>query len=135
MDAVDQAIIEALRRDGRAPFTAIAEAVGTSEGTVRGRLKRLVDSGTIRQFTIRTAGAAVQALVEVTVEPHHPSEKVAAEIRSWPGIQSVWEVTGDKDLLVVADCPTSQHLNALIDRIRTVEGADSTHSRLILKEH
>lgn len=135
MDDVDRAIIVALREDARASFTAIAQQVGTSEGTVRARMKRLVADGTIRQFTIRTAGADVKALVEVTVEHHFPTDQVAKEIRSWDGIEAVWEVTGEKDILVVADCPTTQSLNALIDRVRTLDGADSTRSRLILKEH
>lgn len=135
MDEVDRAILAALRLDGRASYTAIAAQVGTSEGTVRARMKRMVEDGTIQRFTVRTAGSAVKALVEVTVEPHHPTEEVAAAIRSWEGIESVWEVTGDKDILVLADCPTTQHLNDLIDRVRTLDGADSTRSRLILKEH
>ncbi len=135
MDDVDQAILAVLRQNARESYTAIAQQVGTSEGTVRARMKRLVDTGTIRQFTIQTAGADVKALVEVTVEPHHPTEAVAREIRSWSDVQGVWEVTGDKDILVVADCPTTQSLNELIDRIRAVDGADSTKSRLILKEH
>ncbi|MCA1819377.1 MAG: Lrp/AsnC ligand binding domain-containing protein [Halobacteriales archaeon] len=51
------------------------------------------------------------------------------------GVDSVWEVTGDNDILVVADCPTTAELNAIIDRIRDVPGTQATRSRLVLKEH
>ena len=39
------------------------------------------------------------------------------------------------DIVVVADCPNTSDLNAIIDRIREVPGTQATRSRLILKEH
>lgn len=135
MDDVDRKIIALLREDARASFTAIAEKVGTSEGTVRARVRRLVDDGTIRQFTVRTAGSHVKALVEVAVTANVHTSDVAKRIRQWEGVDAVWEVTGDNDILVVADCPTTADLNAIIDRIRDVPGTQATRSRLVLKEH
>lgn len=135
MDDVDRKIIALLREDARASFTAIADKVGTSEGTVRARVRRLVDDGSIRQFTIRTAGSHVKALVEVAVTANVHTSDVAKRIRQWEGVDAVWEVTGDNDILVVADCPTTADLNAIIDRIRDVPGTQATRSRLVLKEH
>jgi DNA-binding Lrp family transcriptional regulator len=135
MDDVDRRILRLLREDARKSFTHIAEAIGTSEGTVRSRVKRLVDEGTIRQFTIRTAGSHVKALVEVAVTANVHTAEVAKRIRSWDGVDAVWEVTGENDILVVADCPTTADLNAIIDRIRDVPGTQATRSRLVLKEH
>jgi DNA-binding Lrp family transcriptional regulator len=135
MDDVDRRILSLLRQNSRDSFTAMAEAVGTSEGTVRSRVKRLVDQGTIRQFTIRTAGNQVKALVEVNVVANVHSGDVAKAIRAWDGVDAVWEITGDNDLLVVADLPNTSDLNGLIDRIRGIPGTQATRSRLILKEH
>ena len=42
MDQLDTQIIRILQKDGRASNAGIARAVGVSEGTVRRRLKRLV---------------------------------------------------------------------------------------------
>lgn len=113
----------------------MAEAVGVSEGTIRSRMKRLTQDGTIRQFTIRTAGNQVKALVEVAVKANVHTVEVAKVIRAWDGVEAVWELTGDNDLMVVADCPTTTDLNALIDRVRLIPGTEATRSRLILKEH
>ncbi len=135
MDDTDRTIISILRDNARATYTEIAKQVGTSEGTIRARLKKLVDEGTITKFTIRTAGSHVKALVEVAVESNVQSDGVAAAIRAWDGVESVWEVTGDNDIVVVADCPTTAGLNELIDRIRGIQGTRATRSRLILKEH
>ncbi len=135
MDDVDRRIIALLREDARASFTAIAKNLGTSEGTVRARIKRLVDEGTIRKFTIHTSGNHVKALVEVDVEAHTHTKEVADTIRAWDGVEAVWEVTGDNDILVVADCPTTSQLNEIIDGIREIPGTQATRSRLILKEY
>ena len=135
MDDVDVKILRELRRDGRASFTALAKSVGTSEATVRARMKRLQGEGTIRGFTVRTAGGQVKALVEVNVQSNVHSAIVAKAIRAWDDVESVWEVTGDNDIIVVADCPDASHLNAIIDRIRDIPGTQATRSRLILREH
>ncbi|HUR62716.1 MAG TPA: Lrp/AsnC family transcriptional regulator [Candidatus Thermoplasmatota archaeon] len=135
MDDVDRRILSLLRENSRESFTDMAKAIGTSEGTVRARVKRLVDEGTIKQFTIRTAGNQVKALVEVTVLANVHTADVAKVIRAWDGVDAVWEITGDNDMLVVADCPNTSDLNGLIDRIRGIPGTQATRSRLILKEH
>lgn len=135
MDEVDQGILAALRENARASFTAIAEEVGSSEATVRARIKRMVDDAVIEKFTIRTGAGNVKALVRLTLESHADAASVAARIAQWPDVESVWEVTGDTDMVIVADCGTSRELNALIDRIRAVEGTKATQSELVLSEH
>ena len=135
MDDVDRQILARLRDNARESFTEIAEEVGTSEGTVRARIKKMVDEGTIRKFTIRTAGSHVKALIEVAVTNNVHTNDVASKIRSWEGVEAVWEVTGDNDIVVVADCPNTSDLNAIIDKIRAIAGTQATRSRLILKEH
>ncbi len=54
MDDLDREILSILRRDARTPYTEIADRVGTSEGTVRNRVERLVDDGVIERFTVAT---------------------------------------------------------------------------------
>lgn len=134
MDDIDRRLLALLRANGRASFTSLANEVGTSEGTIRARMKRLVSDGTITQFTIRTAGSQVKALIEVVVERNTQTSDVSAAIRTWDGVESVWEVTGEQDLVIVADCPDTARLNQLIDDIRGIPGTDATRSRLILRE-
>lgn len=134
MDDTDRRLLALLRLNARASFTSLAKELGTSEATVRARMKRLVDSGTIRRFTIRTAGNNVKALIEVRITSHADTGRIAGDVSAWDGVEAVWEVTGDNDLVVVADCPDANRLNSLIDRIRAVEGTESTRSRLVLRE-
>ncbi len=135
MDDVDRHLLRLLRQNARESFTNLAKAVGTSEGTVRARVKRMVDDGVISKFTVRTAGQAVKALIEVRVESNVHTSNIAEQIGQWEGIEALWELTGDDDIVVVADCQTPGKLNEIIDRIREIPGTRATRSRLILKEY
>lgn len=48
LDSVDRAIVDALHRDGRAPWAQIAETVGVSAATVRKRFDSLHREGIVR---------------------------------------------------------------------------------------
>ena len=51
MDRIDVAIVDILSTDGRASNAQIARHVGVSEGTVRRRLKRMVEEDVV-QFRV-----------------------------------------------------------------------------------
>lgn len=134
MDDLDERILERLQVDGRAPYTAIADAVGTSEGTVRSRVKRLIDDGTIQQFTVRVRGANVRALVEVQVEANLLGTEIAGQVLELPGVREVWELTGEWDLAALVDVDSTEALNEVVDGIRRIEPARATRTRVILDE-
>lgn len=134
MDDVDRKLLRLLKGDARASFVDLAKVLGTSEGTVRARVKRLQEDGIVRRFTIQTAGSNVKALVEVRIETNIATGKLAAEIAGWDGVERVWEVAGEYDVVVIVDVESTAALNEIIDRIRQFPGTQSTRSRLILKE-
>ncbi|WP_367159119.1 Lrp/AsnC family transcriptional regulator [Mesorhizobium sp.] len=54
MDDFDRRLIALLRLDGRMPIAALAEKLQVSRGTIQKRLDRLISSGAVRGFTVRT---------------------------------------------------------------------------------
>ena len=67
----NRAIIEALQRDGRQPYGAIAEAVGLSEAAVRRRVQRLRESGIMQIVAVTDPlqlGFTRQAMIGISVE-------------------------------------------------------------------
>jgi len=133
-DELDDALLRLLRDDARASFVDLARDLGTSEGTVRARLKKLVDTGVIRGFTIRTAGLGVKAMVSVQVEANVRTQSVSQRIREFEGVTDVWEVSGDEDILVRIDTSTTEALDDVVERIRNLGDVRHTNSRLILRE-
>jgi len=76
MDDTDREIIKILKNNGRATYGDIGKKVGLSEGAVRKRIKALVDSGVIRNFTVKvglTEGA--EAITLLSVNPSLPTSQ------------------------------------------------------------
>src|ERR1700734_12757 len=71
LDAPNRAIIEALQRDGRQPYGAIAQEVGLSEAAVRRRVQRLREAGIMQIVAVTDPlqlGFTRQAMIGITVE-------------------------------------------------------------------
>ncbi|HET6404315.1 MAG TPA: Lrp/AsnC family transcriptional regulator [Candidatus Thermoplasmatota archaeon] len=135
MDDLDRALLRILKDNARESFVRMAEVLGTSEGTVRARLKKLQDEGTIRKFTIQTAGSNVKALIDIRIETNVNMSTVSEQIQTWDGVERVWEVTGEHDIVVIVDVASTNELNGIVDRIRAFKEVQSTRSRLILREY
>jgi len=134
MDGLDREILEVLRRDARTPYTEVADAVGTSEGTVRNRVERMVEAGVIERFTVATRAGNVKAMIEVGVDVDVDTPTVAGEMAAWEEVDFVWQVSGETDIVLVVDAADTERLNDLITRARRLDQVVSTKTRLILDE-
>lgn len=134
VDGIDEKLLELLRADARESYVDLAKKLGTSEGTVRTRLKKLVDEGTIRKFTIRTAGSNIKSIIEIKVERNVNTSDISGQIAKWKGVEQVFEISGENDILVVAEAQHTLQLNEIIEKIRGFPQVQATRSRLILKE-
>ena len=134
MDDTDRKLLRLLKANARESFVDLARVLGTSEGTVRARVKRLQEDGIVRRFTVQTGGSNVKALIEVRIETNVNTGKISGEIATWEGVERVWEVAGEHDIVVIVDVESTAALNDIIERIRQFPETQSTRSRLILKE-
>jgi DNA-binding Lrp family transcriptional regulator len=134
MDDLDRHILNILRRDARTPYTEIAEEVGTSEGTIRNRVERMLDEGAIERFTVATRTGNVKAMVEVGVAVDVDTRAVSDEMADWEAVDYVWQVSGEEDIVLVVDADDTNALNALITKARELDEVVSTKTRLILNE-
>ncbi|WP_336135907.1 Lrp/AsnC family transcriptional regulator [Natronomonas amylolytica] len=134
MDDLDRQILAILRRDSRTPYTEIAEEIGTSEGTVRNRVERLIDEGVIERFTIATRTGNVKAMVEIGVAVDVDTGDISDRMADWKEVDFVWQVSGEEDIVVVADTTDTGTLNDMITRARELDEVVSTKTRLILDE-
>ena len=100
MDELDTRIVEILQGDGRASNAGIARQVGVSEGTVRRRLKRLVQEEYIQVVALpdpAKMGYNSQALVGVQVDPDKVSQ-VADDLSGLKEVKWVAITTGAFDI-------------------------------------
>jgi len=134
MDDLDREILNILRRDARTPYTEIADQVGTSEGTIRNRVERMVESGIIDRFTVSTRTGNVKAMIEITVDVDVNTGGLTEQFAEWKRVDFVWQVSGEEDIVLVVDATDTDDLNELISRAREREEVLGTKTRLILDE-
>ena len=134
MDDTDREIIKILKNDGRASYSDIGKRVGLSEGAVRKRIKALVDSGVIRQFTIKmgvTEGA--EAIALLSINPSFPTSEVSQMLRKISNVETVYEVTGEYDIVVIIAGLNIAEVNECVEKIRRVDGVVKTNTMIILR--
>ena len=134
MDNMDAKLLELLRDNARESFVNLAKQLNTSEGTIRARVKKLQDDGVIRKFTLRTAGSNIKTIIEIEVERNVNCSEISSKIAKWAEISEVYEISGEHDILVIAEAANTAQLNEVIEKIREFPEVKSTRSRLILKE-
>ena len=134
MDDLDRQILDILRRDARTPYTEIAEQVGTSEGTVRNRVERLLDDGIIERFTVSTRTGNIKAMIEVSVKVNVHTTEISETMPEWDQVDFVWQVSGEEDVVLVVDAADTGAVNQLITRAREMDEVENTKTRLILDE-
>ncbi|MGC8936579.1 MAG: Lrp/AsnC family transcriptional regulator [Candidatus Methanomethylicaceae archaeon] len=134
VDTIDMKILSFLKDDARVPYTKIAKEIGLSEAAVRKRVERMRDEGIIKKFTVEIeTGERVQALILITVQPSYPNPQVAQAVRKIGGVDQVFEVAGDVDVIAVASGKNIHEINKHIDDIRKIEGVAKTSSMIVLR--
>lgn len=134
MDDTDREIIKILKNDGRATHSDIGKKVNLSEGAVRKRIKALIDSGVIRRFTVRmgvTEGA--EAITLLSINPSVPTSKVSKMLTQFPNVETVYEITGQYDIVAIIAGLNIAEVNECVEKIRRVEGVENTNTMIILR--
>lgn len=134
MDDTDREIIRILKNDGRATYSDIGKRVSLSEGAVRKRIKALVDSGVIRRFTIKvrlTEGA--EAIALLSINPSFPTSDVSKLLKKFLNVETVYEITGQYDIVVIISSLNIAEVNECIEKIRQVDGVVNTNTMIILR--
>ena len=135
MTSTDRKLIAALRRNARASVSDIAAEIGVSRATVRARLDRLVESGEILGFTVMlksdVEGAPVQGVILIGIEGKG-TERIVSTLRGMPEVQRIHTTNGRWDLIVELGAETLAGLDAVLRRIRLIDGVATSETSLYL---
>jgi Lrp/AsnC family transcriptional regulator for asnA, asnC and gidA len=133
VDEVDRKIIEALQRNGRESFRAVAARVGVSEATVRARYGRLTSEGILQVVGVTNPLGLGFEQALVGVKTSGPPSAVADEISKWPEADYVVVTAGQFDVVVEVVASDRTELLELTNRIRALDGVVSTETFLYLE--
>ncbi|MBI2166477.1 MAG: Lrp/AsnC family transcriptional regulator [Chloroflexi bacterium] len=116
MDELDRKIISILQVNGRASNARIAREVGVSEGTVRRRLKQLLQQGIIKVIAVpdpEKLGYHTEALIGVQVDPDK-LDIVASRLALLTEAQWVTVTTGAYDIFLWTTMKSAEDLGEFL---------------------
>lgn len=135
LDDTDRALLALLRDDARAPAAELGRRLSLSRTTVQSRLARLERDRVVVGYTVVVADAAEAALVRAHVLiTAHPKQSagIEAALRRIPEVRTLHSVSGPFDLIAVLAAESIGALDALIDRIGSLDGVERTTSAIVL---
>jgi DNA-binding Lrp family transcriptional regulator len=133
-DKTDERIVEYLRNDSRESFVDIGKKLKLSESAVRRRVRNLVDSGTIKRFTIEEGEKnTTSAIVLISVDSTIETSRVSSKLTKLDGVKTVYEITGQYDISVIITAPSIAEINSSIDALRKIPGVIDSNTVIILR--
>jgi Lrp/AsnC family transcriptional regulator for asnA, asnC and gidA len=135
LDEIDLRILELLRKDARITFTKIGDALGVADSTVHIRVKKMVDGGVIKSFTINVNSEAlgrVGGLLMLDVVPGCFEEVLPNLIQS-ENVQEILELHGPYVALLKISARNLDEMRDEIIRIRKIPHVTRTEMIPILK--
>jgi Lrp/AsnC family transcriptional regulator for asnA, asnC and gidA len=136
LDPLDVEIIRALQRDGRTPYSTMAEQFGVAEGTIRKRVVRLQADGYMRIVGVANpfkVGMDVVAIIGLNVARPRMTEALR-RLRLLDAVRYIAITTGTFDYIIEVVLPSTQDLlRFLVTDLARVPGLNRTETSLVLE--
>jgi DNA-binding Lrp family transcriptional regulator len=132
---LDAKLINALLGDGRASLRSLAEDLDVSVTTVSNHLRDLEDQGVIEGYTPRVnydaLGYDVTAIIQLKVEGSALPD-ITERLRDQKQMTTVYEVTGDYDVIAIGKFTDTDGMNAQIKELLTDADIRESNTSVVL---
>jgi DNA-binding Lrp family transcriptional regulator len=132
---LDAKLINALLGDGRASLRSLAEDLDVSVTTVSNHLRDLEDRGVIEGYTPRVnydaLGYDVTAIIQLKVEGSALPD-ITERLREQKQMTTVYEVTGDYDVIAIGKFTDTDGMNAQIKELLTDSDIRESNTSVVL---
>jgi len=134
-DHLDVRLVNALGKDGRASLRSLADELGVSVTTISNHLDDLEEAGIITGYAPRVdydaLGFDVTAIIQLKVEGDAISE-VSEELEHANQMISVYEVTGDFDIIAIGKYHDTDDMNRQIKDLLIHPAILETNTSIVL---
>ena len=132
---LDRKLVNALLGDGRASLRSLGEDLDVSVTTVSNHLSDLEDEGIINGYTPKVdydaLGYDVTAIIQLKVEGSSLPD-VTESLKKHKQMISVYEVTGDYDIIAVGKFTDTDGMNAQIKELLTDPEINESNTSVVL---
>jgi len=137
IDQTDVKILHALQSDARLSYRQVAKECGISAATAMIRIKKLEKTGVIERYTVQInherLGYDLTTITELTItEGENRLMKIEKEISNYPGVCSLYNITGSADGLVVAKFKNRNELSNFTKRLLSIDYVERTNTHIVL---
>lgn len=136
IDPIDGRILSALGDDGRRSYAEVGAEVGLSTAAVHERVKKMLERGVIRRFSISVdpdaVGLGFTAFVAIRNDGGAHCREVAPRLREIPAVQELHSVAGEYDFLAKIRTGHARELEAILYQIKSIPGVARTTSTVVL---
>lgn len=136
MDDTDRRILRCLRENARMSASMIGGRVNLSVSAVIERIRKMENSGTIRQYTTLVdpacMGRDICAFISVSLEHPKYNEGFSQSVRKNDHIDECHYVTGDFDFLVKVATDSTRSLESVLGEIKSIRGVSLTRTLVVL---
>jgi DNA-binding Lrp family transcriptional regulator len=132
---LDSRLVNELLEDGRASLRSLAEELDVSVTTVSNHLSDLEEQGVIQGYTpvvdYGELGYDVTAVIQLKVEGSALPE-ITDRLRDHEQMVSVYEVTGDHDVVAIGKFTDTDHMNDQIKTLLTDPDIKESNTSVVL---
>jgi DNA-binding Lrp family transcriptional regulator len=141
IDDLDKSILKILQKDSRISNIELARRVNLSPSATHARVKRLEESGLLKQFVSQVnrqqVGYDLLCFISVSLQLHELEQVTGfhKSIREMPEVLECHHVTGEYDYLLKVVAHNTEDLeDFLVHRLTPISGVARIHTSLVLRE-
>lgn len=139
MDAIDYEILTCLKENARENATNIGAKINLSTSAVIERIKKLENSGLIKQYTAiinqSILGRDLNAFITVRLEHPKHYENFVNSVKENIYITECYYIAGDFDFILKVVTDQRKSLEQILNYIKSIEGVSFTRTSVVLSEN
>ena len=136
MDSIDRQIIRLLQKNARSSISEISAQVNLSIPATSDRIRKIESAGIITQYTAIVNPSAVNrkltALMFISLEKPRFSDQFVSFVNTQDEILECHYLTGDFDYLMKIVTESTETLEALLRRVKSIPGVQKTQTIVTL---
>jgi Lrp/AsnC family leucine-responsive transcriptional regulator len=136
MDNIDIKILDQLKENARVSASEIGEKVNMSVSAVIERIKKMENSGIIKQYTLildsKLINQDVSAFISISLDHPKYNESFIASVLDHKRIVECHYITGDSDFLLKVVIDSTGSLEKVLNDIKSIQGVSMTRTLVVL---
>lgn len=136
MDNIDIKILSQLKQNSRISASEIGEKINMSVSAVIERIKKLENSGVIKQYTLildsKLINKDVSAFISISLDHPKYNESFIDSVLKHDKIVECHYITGDADFLLKAVIDSTGSLEKVLNDIKSIQGVSNTRTLVVL---